>query len=656
VKTKINPPVFFISLFMVVVLTLLGTVLAKEAEHLFAEMKNYMLSRLGWLYILSVASFLLFAIFIMFSRYGNIRLGPNDSVPEFANISWFAMLFSAGMGIGLMFYAVAEPVMHYSGVMGENLSDIDKAKQAMRITFFHWGLHAWAIYAIVGMSLAYFAFRYGLPLLPRSALYPLIGKKIYGPIGHAVDIFAVVGTLFGVATSLGLGVKQVASGLNILWGVPDGNMTYVLLIVGITCLAIISVVSGVNKGIKFISDFNIGLALLLMFFVLCVGPTTYIFKTFVQNTGDYFSNIVSMTFELHAYEQKDDWLGGWTLYYWGWWIAWSPFVGMFIARISKGRTLKEFLTGVLFIPAGFTFLWMTVFGNTAIFEIVESNAVELVAAVSDDAAKALFAFFEHLPMTSLLSFLAILLVITFFVTSSDSGSLVVDTLTSGGIEDTPKKQKIFWAALEGGIAIALLASGGLAALQTMTIVSAFPFMIIMALFCIGLYKALKQDYMLNQSIELHTTAVQFQSANTFWKDRLDSLTDYPTLEQVETYLKETVKPALQELQGAMLEKQLEATLEHESDHCVLHIKKNGVEDFSYGIQSRQFKLPGYAEQQAEHEDASDYYRLEAVTLQGGQSYDIYGYTQGQIIADAMTHYEKHLHYLFIANKEDPEAT
>ena len=421
IKSSINPPVFFSSVICIAFMVLVCAVWPNEAQELFKSAQSWLELKAGWLYIMGVAIFLVFIIFVMVSRFGDIKLGPDHAEPDYSYKSWIAMLFSAGMGIGLMFFGVGEPVMHYLAPPDADPQTVEAAKEAMKITFFHWGIHAWAIYAVVALSLAYFSYRHKLPLLPRSALYPLIGERIYGPIGHCVDTFAVLGTMFGVATSLGFGVLQVNSGLNYLLGdsFPISSTVQVALIIGITLIATGSVFSGLDKGVKRLSELNLGLAFVLMMIVLLFGPTVALLQSFVQNTGSYLSELVSKTFNLYAYEQKNDWLGGWTLLYWGWWISWSPFVGTFIARVSRGRTIREFLVGILFVPSGFTFLWMTVFGNSAIDAIMNHGAEYLATAVSTDVSVALFTFFEHLPLSNLLSIIAVCLVVTFFVTSSD---------------------------------------------------------------------------------------------------------------------------------------------------------------------------------------------------------------------------------------------
>ena len=387
IQTKINPPVFYGSLIIIMGLVLFSVIAPETAGNFFNNLKLAVLEEASWFYVLTVAIIISLVAFLGISRYGEIKLGPDHSEPDYSYSSWFAMLFSAGMGIGLMFFGVAEPIMHFTSPPMAEPNSIAAAKEAMRVTFFHWGLHAWSIYAIVGLILAYFSFRRGLPLTLRSALYPIIGKKIYGPIGHAVDIFAVVGTVLGVATSLGFGVQQVNAGLNYLFDLPVSDTVQVFLIIGITGLATISVVTGLDAGIRRLSELNLGLAFLLLAFVLILGPTVFLMKTYMQNVGAYLSELVSMTFNLYAYQPKEDggpqaWVGGWTIFYWGWWIAWSPFVGLFIARISRGRTIREFAMGVMFVPAGFTLFWMTVFGDSAINMIMSNTFAELGALLS----------------------------------------------------------------------------------------------------------------------------------------------------------------------------------------------------------------------------------------------------------------------------------
>ncbi|MBO2661973.1 BCCT family transporter [Shewanella algae] len=640
-------------------MVLVCAVWPNEAQELFKSAQSWLELKAGWLYIMGVAIFLVFIIFVMVSRFGDIKLGPDHAEPDYSYKSWIAMLFSAGMGIGLMFFGVGEPVMHYLAPPDADPQTVEAAKEAMKITFFHWGIHAWAIYAVVALSLAYFSYRHKLPLLPRSALYPLIGERIYGPIGHCVDTFAVLGTMFGVATSLGFGVLQVNSGLNYLLGdsFPISSTVQVALIIGITLIATGSVFSGLDKGVKRLSELNLGLAFVLMMIVLLFGPTVALLQSFVQNTGSYLSELVSKTFNLYAYEQKNDWLGGWTLLYWGWWISWSPFVGTFIARVSRGRTIREFLVGILFVPSGFTFLWMTVFGNSAIDAIMNHGAEYLATAVSTDVSVALFTFFEHLPLSSLLSVIAVCLVVTFFVTSSDSGSLVIDNLTSGGDADAPVWQRIFWALMQGVVASVLLLAGGLQALQTAAIASAMPFLLVMLLICFGLFKALQDDWLKINSVQLHTTSVQYARTSVSWEDRIDVLVSHPSYEQARRFVDNVATPALSKVSQGFLSHGINADLQYDEDRVRLVIENEEVQTFVYGLRIRAFTLPvtHQTQEEGEEESQNNYFRVEVFLEHGGQYYDVMGYTEEQIQADVVTQYEKYLHYLHLSSAEYVEG-
>ena len=478
--STINRPVFYTAAVFILLLVGFAIAVPKTAQALFESIQGWIPGNASWFYILVVAIILLSVAFLALSRYGDIKLRPDHSEPDYRNFTWFAMLFSAGMGIGLMFFGVAEPVMHFMAPPVGEGSTATAAREAMKITFFHWGLHAWAIYAVVALTLAFFCYRHGLPLTLRSALYPLIGNRIHGPIGHAVDIFAIIGTVLGVATSLGLGVAQINNGLNHLFGVPVGVTTQIILII-VTCgLATLSVASGLDKGIRILSEANLVLAAVLLLFVLVAGPTVFLFQTFVQNTGAYLSDIVNKTFNLYAYEPTD-WIGGWTLFYWGWWIAWSPFVGLFIARISRGRTIREFVSGVLLVPAGFTLFWMTVFGDTAIHFILVDGIKGFAETVQETVRWRCSPSWSSCPGAAWCPSWRS----PWWRCSSSPRptrrALVVDLLASGGAERTPMLQRIFWSLLMGAVAIALLLADGLTALQTATIASALPFSVILLL-------------------------------------------------------------------------------------------------------------------------------------------------------------------------------
>ncbi|WP_026839367.1 BCCT family transporter [Gillisia sp. JM1] len=488
---EVNGPVFFTSAITIIIIITLTLMFKEQAEGYFTATQDFVANKAGWFFILSVNVFLIFMIYLAFSKFGQLRIGGQSAKPEFKTLSWFAMLFSAGMGIGLLFWSISEPIYHFlSPPMAEG-GTAEAAKEAMKFTFLHWGFHAWAVYALVGLSLAYFTYSRGLPLTIRSVFYPFLGDKIYGKIGDAIDIFAVLATLFGLATSLGLGVQQIAAGLNHLFGIDSGVQTQIFLIAGITAIATVSVVLGVDKGVRVLSEWNMRIAVLFLLIVLVLGPTIFIFKSFVQNTGNYLSGFLEISTWTESYTGSN-WQNAWTVFYWGWWIAWSPFVGMFIARISKGRTVREFILGVLLVPSIVTFFWISAFGSTAIHQALLGDET-IINAVNDNVATALFVFLEDYPFAFILNIIAIILIAGFFVTSSDSGSLVVDNLTSGGKIDAPVGQRIFWAIAEGSIAAVLLIGGGLQALQTATIVTGLPFALILIVMCFSLYKGLSED-------------------------------------------------------------------------------------------------------------------------------------------------------------------
>ena len=652
----INPTVFYTSAILMIVLVLFASVFPDAADTYFTHIQSWIVGNVSWFYVLTVAIILLSAIYLAVTRYGDIKLGPDHSKPDYKNISWFAMLFSAGMGIGLMFFGVAEPVMHFiSPPVGEPHT-IEAAREAMKLTFFHWGLHAWAIYAMVALILAFFAYRHGLPLTLRSALYPMIGERIYGPIGNAVDIFAVISTILGIATSLGYGVLQINGGFNYLFDLPTDTYVQVILIISITALATLSVATGLDKGIKILSEANLVLAVVLLGLVLALGPTVFLLQSLVENTGGYFSEIISKTFNLYTYEQTD-WLGGWTLLYWGWWIAWSPAVGIFIARISRGRTIREFITGILLVPTGFTFMWMTVFGNTSIDMIMHGGMTSLADTVSADSSLALFAFLEHFPFSTLLSVVAVFMVILFFVTSADSGSLVIDMLASGGQTDTPLWQRVFWASSIGVVAITLLISGGLPALQTASIASALPFSLILLTAIWGLFKALHFDStkrLLKQQSVVHHSRQQFRPGG--WQRRLRGMMMFPRRSHVNRFIEEVVLPGFEQVAEEIRKQGYSAEVVVAEDmRCKLEVQHNAEENFVYKVEPTPYIRPDFMTpddldedgEEIEEREKRKYFRAEVHLLEGGQDYDIMAWSREEVIEDILDQYEQHMHFLHV---------
>jgi len=638
-------PVFFISAGLILLVCLYGAGFSEHAAVTFSSTQRWLVTNFGWFYMASIAFFFGFVVYLAFSRFANIKLGPDDSEPDYSYISWFAMLFSAGMGIGLLFFGVSEPLTHFaqppSGIGGTTAA----ANRAMEITFFHWGLQAWSVYIVVGLSLAYFSFRHGLPLSVRSALYPLIGDRIYGPIGHAVDIFAVLGTMFGVATSLGLGVMQVNAGLNFLFGVEISTYVQILLIVFITGMATISVVAGLDAGIRRISELNLLLALVMLVFILVAGPTATLLSALMQNVGGYLSSMVDMTFNLYAYEPKE-WMGDWTLFYWGWWISWSPFVGMFIARISRGRTIREFIIGVLLVPAGFTFLWLSLFGNTALTMELADSGINLVTAALEDSPTALFVMLGQLPWSNVMSLVATLLIITFFVTSSDSGSLVIDIITSGGNEDPPVWQRIFWAVTEGAVAAALLLAGGLSALQAAAISSALPFAFVMLFMCYGLYKGLQMETIRRPYRPLPAPRIPQSPTATNWQQRLRALIGEHRQQDVRAFIDNTVRPAMEAVAKQIDKSQLQSTIEESKAMIRLTVSHGVNAAFKYEIRLREYAIPSVAFPKLPRRDQEKtYWRAEVHLMEGPQNYDAAGYTIEQLTSDLLAQFDMHMQSL-----------
>jgi choline/glycine/proline betaine transport protein len=491
-KSGIHPVVFGFSAGLTILFLVLTLANLDAADAMFSAVKDGIARRFGWFLILSVQGFLLLCIVLAASRFGRIRLGGPDARPEFSSLSWFAMLFAAGMGIGLMFWSVAEPVLHLQNPPGAAAMTPEGAQRALDLTFLHWGLHVWGIYALVGLALAYFTYNRGLPMTIRSAFQPLLGDRIHGPIGHAIDVLAVLAALFGLATSLGLGVAQINAGLNYAFGIAFSTGPQLGLIALITVVSAASAGSGVERGIKLLSNVNLLAALLLLLFVLLAGPTLFLLENLVESTGHYLQNLLVLGSWTEAYSPGSEWQGSWTVFYWSWWIAWSPFVGMFIARISRGRTVREFIFGVLAMPSLLTFAWMATLGGAAIYESLFVDP-GIVYAANANAATALFELLSRYPLQELSVPLAILLVMIFFVTSCDSGSLVMGIISCGGDTGIRVPQRVFWALLAGIVAAVLVLGGGLTALQTASISTGLPFAVALVLMAVCLVKAFRED-------------------------------------------------------------------------------------------------------------------------------------------------------------------
>ncbi|MFN3765011.1 MAG: BCCT family transporter [Aliihoeflea sp.] len=507
----VSIPVFSISALLIVGFILFGALLPETASTIFLGAQNSIADYFGWFLILVTNIAVALSLYLALGPYGSIRLGAQTEKAQYGLFSWIAMMFSAGIGIGLIYWGVAEPLTHFYAPPLQDPESVAAAEQAMVLTFLHWGFHGWAIYCVVGCALAYFHYRKGLPLSIRSALYPIIGERIYGPWGHAVDILAVFGTMFGVVTSLGLGVMQINSGLGILFGVADSVFIQIGLIAFITLLATISVLLGLDGGIKRLSNLNIQLSFVLLAFMVIAGPTLYIFDSFVENMGNYINEFVYFSFWSEAYSGTN-WQVGWTIFYWAWWISWSPFVGIFIARISRGRTVREFILGVLFVPATIMFFWFTAFGGVAI-QMELAGDPGLIAVTQEAYGNAIFRLMDFYPLTDLVTGLLVVMIVMWFVTSSDSASFVIDMLTAGGEADPPKIQRLFWAISEGAIAAVLLLAGGLSALQAAAVVAGFPFAFVIMVMMYGLLRGLSRDHLVLYRYEQWYTTEKEAEAN-----------------------------------------------------------------------------------------------------------------------------------------------
>lgn len=643
-RTTLSAPVVVPALLVLGALLLFCTLDPDGAGKLFSGAQSWTVGHFDWFYTSAVTAFLVFLVLIASSRYGDIKLGPDDSTPEFNFLSWTAMLFAAGMGIGLMYFGVAEPLQHFLKPPTQLAGTPAAAREALTVTFFHWGFHAWAVYGTMGLVLAYFGFRYNLPLTLRSGLYPLLKERINGPIGHAVDAFALVGTIAGIATTLGYGALQLAAGLGRVGGWDTStNIFRIGIIVVVVALAGLSAVSGLDKGVRRLSELNLSLSFLLLGFVIIAGPTVFLFQALSANIGQYLSQLVSLSLRTFAYEPAQDpaWFGGWTILYWAWWISWSPFVGMFIARISRGRTIRQFIVGVLLVPTAFNLLWMTAFGNSAIW--LDTHAAQgALAATVGNVDALLFNFLDLLPWSTAVSWLAIVLIAVFFVTSADSGAFVVDTIASRGHPRSPVWQRLFWAAVLGVTAVVLMLAGGLKALQAMTLVAALPVALIMLVLCWGLWRGLVAD-------STHTArdlapATNFWSG-AHWKHRLTQMVRDSTELEVRSYLTDTVLPAMRDVATELEQQGVAAHVQGEpqaDDALRLVIPDAVLRDFVYGVRITQRHVATFAMRDAAR-DGELPKVFEPITFfaDGRVGYDIQYLRREEVIVDILRQYERY---------------
>ena len=657
-RDRINPVVFYGSVIGIVLFALWAMFFTASAGRVINGALGWISGSFGWFYFVAVVAYLVFVIVVALSRFGDIKLGPDHAEPEFNVVTWAAMLFSAGIGIDLIFYCIVEPLTQFTQPPVGEGGSIEAARQAMQITYLHWGLSGWGIYTLVGMALAFFSYRHGLPLTVRSALYPIFGKRIYGSLGHAVDIAAVLGTVFGVATSLGIGIIQLNYGLNHMFGIPEGVATQAALAVVIVLFAAISAASGVEKGIRRLSEFNMLLAVLLMIFVLVTGKTMFLLNAMVTNVGDYFANFVAMSFDTYAFDQPVDWLNTWTLFFWAWWIAWGPFVGLFLARISRGRTIRTFVAGTLILPLTFMMAWMSIMGNSAI-DMVMNGANDFAQSAVSNPGSAIYLFLQNLPWQQITTVVMTMLAIVFFITSGDSGSLVLSNLTCyirDPNDDAPAWMRIVWAAVIGVITLALLVTGGLGALQSAVVVMGLPFTFVLFLMMIGLYKALKLESVksasMRDALAGHLSArIGSRTGHSTWSHRLARAISFPSQKQVDQFLERTVRPAFEAVESELAEKGYPVavvTSDEAPRHMELNVDLGGEQNFTYQLWPRRCAMPSFTIRA--QPSRSVYYRLEVHLREGGVGYDVMGYTREQLIEDIVDHFESHLQFLHLSRE------
>ena len=649
-QTSFNPLVIGATLFFVVLLVAMILIAPEQTQTLLNAAKSGIFSNFSWFYVLAFSVFLGFLVILSVSSLGNIKLGNDEEEPEFGFLSWLAMLFAAGMGVGLMFFGVAEPLTHY-------LSDITagtaehKQQEALLHTLFHWGIHAWAVYGTIALSLAYFGFRYKLPLALRSCFYPLLKERINGKLGDLIDIMALLATLFGIITTLGFGASQLGAGLHQLGWISENSFSLQMVVIAVVMsLATFSAISGVGKGVKILSELNLTLAFCLLIFVLMAGPTLYLLSAFSDNIGTYLSNLVQLSFKTYVYEQEHTgWFSGWTILYWAWWCSWAPFVGLFIARISKGRTIREFIFGVLVIPSMFGILWFTVFGNTAIW-LNDGEAAGTLGQMISSPETLLFKFLDYLPLSGVTGLVSLVVISLFFITSADSGIYVLNNIASRDKSlAAPRWQAVMWGVLMSVVAIVLMQSGGLANLQAMTLLVALPFAMLMLLMCFSLWKGLNAD---KKYFDTKVNPTSIFWTGDKWKERLEQMMNQTQEKDILRFLKHTVLPAMRELRQELISKydlsvQINTLLEQDEPAVELVIQKDLMRDFMYGVKSigREVSEQLINDDNLPHIQHSMTYEPYTYFFDGRVGYDVQYMDQDELIADMLKHYERYLSLL-----------
>ncbi|EOD8945198.1 choline BCCT transporter BetT, partial [Pseudomonas aeruginosa] len=648
-------PVFYGAAILILLFAAVVIGFPQRAGEWLLAAQTWASQTVGWYYLLAMTLYLIFVVVTALSGYGKIKLGADHDEPEFSYLSWAGMLFAAGISITLFFFCVSEPLTHFLQPPQGEAGTQEAARQAMELLFLHWGLHGWGVFALVAMALAYFAYRHNLPLALRSALYPLIGKRINGPIGYTVDCFGIIATVFGLGADMGFGVLQLNSGLDYLYAIPHTHPVQMALIVLMMGAAISVAVSGVDKGIRILSDINMLLACSLLQFVLFAGPTQHLLNTLVQNVGDYLGHLPGKSFDLYAYGGPSDWLGSWTVFYWAWWIAWAPFVGLFIARISRGRTIREFVFGVLFIPLGFTLAWMSIFGNSALEQAL-GGASELGRVAIEQPSMALYQMLQNYPWSRAVITVTVLVSFVFFVTSADSGTVVLSTLSAHGgsaDDDGPKWLRVFWGSVTALVTGGLLFAGSIDALKSAVVLTSLPFSLILLLMMWGLHKAFYMESQ-RQRARSHSLA-PLMSGNGKrsggWKRRLSQAVHFPSRDEVYRFMNDVVRPAISEVSEVFREKGLavDAQLDPGNASLSLEIGHGEQHRFLYQVLMRGYFTPSFARagMGGLHLKNRRYFRAEVHLAEGSQDYDLMGYTKEQIINDMLDQYERHLQFLHL---------
>lgn len=657
---RLNTLVFGASAGIVVVFTVLTLLWPSQAEQGIGDAVGWISEWFGWWYFLIATVMVAFVIAIAASRFGTYRLGPEESRPEYSMFTWTAMLFAAGIGVDLMFYSVAEPVSQYlSPPTGAGRTD-GAAKEAVTWTLFHYGITGWAMYAVMGMALAYFAFRRNLPLAIRSALYPVFGKRVHGRLGDTVDVAAVIGTIFGVATSLGIGIVQLNYGLKVLFDIPEGKGAQVGLVVLSVVMGTISATTGVDKGIRRLSELNVLLSLFILLFVLVNGHAGFLLNGLVMNAGDYVSSFAGKTMDTMAWAAPTDWLNTWTLFFWAWWIAWAPFVGLFLARISRGRTIRQFVFGVLTIPFCFILLWVSIFGNSALDKAKHDQ--KFAQATFDTPQAGFYSLLESYPWATFLVGLATLTGLLYYVTSADSGALVMGNFTSRlahPMQDCAKWLRVFWSLAIGALTLSMMfagASGSITTLTNATIIMGLPFSFVLAMVLVGLYRSLREESIKRASVRhaLPSVVASHRADGLDWRSRVRRTVSFPDERGTRRFLDGTAEPALRAVAEELDQAGLRSTVERTPcdgglEDVRLRAHLGTDEDFVYSVRPRPCPTPGFAVLGQRPQDL--YYRCEVHLAEGSQGYTVNGFGREQLIGDVMDQYERHLSYLHLLRSE-----